>query len=240
MFCVLYITGGYFILGAIATLLANKGKEKEIKRERWLKIVTYFIIVHFILLTLLLLPSAFSYIASFIVITGAYEIIKSDFYKRHNVVLVSALVLYLTIATGFLLFCFTASSEGLIDLVLLVFIFDGFSQITGQLFGKRKMLPKVSPGKTIEGAIGGFIVTLLSSLFLVRFNSSKGEIILFTSLICFSALAGDLAASWYKRIMGIKDFSNLIPGHGGVLDQFDSLIVTGFMATILGMIYFTF
>ena len=227
MFYVLYITLGYFILGAIATQLANRGKEKKIKKERWVKIAVYFIIVHFILLVLLFRPSWFIYIALFIVITGFYEIIKTGRHKGRTIAVIFALIIYLLISSGFLSVCTYISPEGLIQVFLMVFIFDGFSQIAGQLFGKRKLLPKVSPGKTGEGFAGGFIATLLTAIFLLMRDTSRVDVLISTCLICFAALCGDLLASLYKRKMGVKDFSKLIPGHGGVLDRFDSLIAAG-------------
>ena len=227
MFYVFYITIGYFILGAIATQLANRGKEKELKKGRWIKIAVYFIIVHFILLLLLFRPSWFIYLAVFIVLTGFYEIIKAGRHKSRTITVIFALIIYLLVSTGFLSVCTYITPEGLIQVFLMVFIFDGFSQVTGQLFGKTKLLPKVSPGKTVEGFAGGFIATLLTAFLLLMRDTSRVDVVISTCLICFAALSGDLLASLYKRKMGVKDFSKLIPGHGGMLDRFDSLIAAG-------------
>ncbi len=108
---------------------------------------------------------------------------------------------------------------------------DTFAYFVGRKFGKHKLAPEVSPKKTIEGAIGGIICTaaLNAALFFVfklRFNLSENislPIVLVSSvLLSVISIFGDLAASTIKRHHGIKDFGNLLPGHGGVMDRFDS------------------
>ena len=107
---------------------------------------------------------------------------------------------------------------------------DTFAYFTGYFLGKHKMAPNISPKKTIEGAVGGVIgATVLCGLFgLIVF--SDGDNIFLHCLImgffgAFFGMAGDLIASAFKRKMGIKDYGNLIPGHGGILDRFDSVIL---------------
>ncbi len=111
---------------------------------------------------------------------------------------------------------------------------DTLAYCTGMLFGKHKMSPKLSPKKSIEGLIGGIIgagiLGLLYGLFFKsRFDSiDHVELVLF--IICalgaVPAVIGDLAASAIKRNNDVKDYGRLIPGHGGVLDRFDSMIFT--------------
>ena len=108
---------------------------------------------------------------------------------------------------------------------------DVCAYFTGYFMGKHKMAPILSPKKTIEGAIGGLVgSSLLSMLFGILFMKDSG--LGNPALICFvfglvggaAGMAGDLTASMFKRKMGIKDYGNLIPGHGGILDRFDSVI----------------
>lgn len=108
---------------------------------------------------------------------------------------------------------------------------DICAYFTGYFMGKHKMAPILSPKKTIEGAIGGLVgSSLLSMLFGILFMKDSG--LGNPALICFvfglvggaAGMAGDLTASMFKRKMGIKDYGNLIPGHGGILDRFDSVI----------------
>ncbi|MBR3767189.1 MAG: phosphatidate cytidylyltransferase [Clostridia bacterium] len=108
---------------------------------------------------------------------------------------------------------------------------DTFAFFTGKFFGKHKLAPVISPKKTIEGAIGGIVCTAILNvvLFLVfKYNFDlSAEIGLITVIISSVVLSvisifGDLAASTVKRHHGIKDFGNILPGHGGVMDRFDS------------------
>lgn len=116
--------------------------------------------------------------------------------------------------------------------IWLVFIIafgtDTFAYIAGNLFGKRKLCPKISPNKTIEGSIGGILgSTVLLIIYSVYFNIEPLWQIILLSVICsIIAQLGDLVASRIKRICGIKDYGFIMPGHGGVLDRFDSIIFT--------------
>lgn len=123
---------------------------------------------------------------------------------------------------------------------------DTCAYCVGMLFGKHKMAPKLSPKKSIEGAIGGVAGAALLGFLYGMIFESRMEVIIqpgFTSA-CACAIAavisqvGDLAASAIKRNHDIKDYGNLIPGHGGVLDRFDSMIFTApaiyFAVQILG------
>lgn len=109
---------------------------------------------------------------------------------------------------------------------IIAFGTDTFAYIIGNLFGKNKLSPTISPNKTIEGFIGG----ILGSVVLVVLYSMYFKITPLWSMILLSILTsilsqlGDLAASKIKRITKIKDFGNIMPGHGGVLDRFDSII----------------
>jgi phosphatidate cytidylyltransferase len=100
--------------------------------------------------------------------------------------------------------------------------------------GKHKLIPSVSPGKTIEGTIGGLIASVLVSWVLVRwllrpaahldFRSAPVGVIAYGIVVSIVAQIGDIAESLLKRDAGVKDSSTLIPGHGGVLDRVDSLL----------------
>ena len=108
---------------------------------------------------------------------------------------------------------------------------DTFAFFAGKFFGKHKLSPVISPKKTVEGAIGGVIGTAVLNvvLFVVfkKFFNLSAEItlpVVIIASVCLSVISifGDLAASTIKRHHGIKDFGNLLPGHGGVMDRFDS------------------
>ena len=112
---------------------------------------------------------------------------------------------------------------------------DTGAYFSGYFLGKNKLCPALSPKKTVEGAIGGIVTAsvlcLLYGLWINRFYPIVGvNVLLLCGLVGFfgSILSeiGDLAASSVKRQVGIKDYGNLLPGHGGVLDRFDSVILT--------------
>lgn len=105
---------------------------------------------------------------------------------------------------------------------------DTFAYIAGNLFGKNKLCPKISPNKTIEGSVGGIIgSSALIIIFSLYFNLGPLWQIIILSIICsILAQLGDLVASRIKRLTGIKDYGFIMPGHGGALDRFDSIIFT--------------
>jgi phosphatidate cytidylyltransferase len=112
---------------------------------------------------------------------------------------------------------------------LLTWAVDTGSYTGGKLFGRRKLSPVLSPGKTCEGAVGGLLLAVAASYFLGTvwmglFGWSQA--LVYGLLIGIAAPAGDLVISVFKRDSGVKDSSRLIPGHGGVLDRFDSLLFT--------------
>ncbi|HZR27040.1 MAG TPA: phosphatidate cytidylyltransferase [Vicinamibacterales bacterium] len=112
-------------------------------------------------------------------------------------------------------------------LMLTVMVSDTAQYYTGRAFGRRPLAPRISPKKTVEGAIGGFVFgTLLFALLCtwwVPRMSMAVRIGLGLAIVALG-IAGDLFESFLKRRAGVKDSSNLIPGHGGVLDRIDALL----------------
>ena len=118
-------------------------------------------------------------------------------------------------------------------------ITDTLAYFSGMLFGKHKLIPKISPKKTVEGAIGGIVGNILVYLliaWIIHAENYVGYLImgLVTSVV---SQVGDLIASLIKRRYGVKDYGKVLPGHGGVMDRFDSLIAVSifsfFVMTIL-------
>jgi phosphatidate cytidylyltransferase len=112
--------------------------------------------------------------------------------------------------------------------MLLVWGADTGAYFAGRSFGKRKLAPAVSPGKTLEGLFGGIALTSLIALLVVIFSPAAQQMgvvgFLFISVLAvLASVVGDLFESMAKRHRGVKDSSNLLPGHGGVLDRIDSI-----------------
>lgn len=127
---------------------------------------------------------------------------------------------------------------------------DVFAYFVGVKFGKHKMTPNLSPKKSWEGAIGGVVCTLIFMLFsLLLFEKVLAKQSFFLPVwfycitvvfISITSMFGDLMASLIKRYYGVKDYSNLIPGHGGIMDRFDSVLLASptmfALITIYGMV----
>ncbi len=119
-------------------------------------------------------------------------------------------------------------SSPVLILFVLTWVFDSFAYIIGSKFGKNRIIPKISPKKSWEGFFGGMAFTVLSVYFLNAFfdSFSMNFLILLALIVPFTATAGDLIESHYKREAGVKDSGNLIPGHGGFLDRMDALMIS--------------
>lgn len=119
----------------------------------------------------------------------------------------------------------------IISAFVIAFTTDTFAYFVGSTFGKHKLIEKVSPNKSVEGAIGGtFFALILTTAYFVMLNKYNAIyninfiVILIIFLASIAGQFGDLFASKIKRFTGIKDYAQILPGHGGILDRFDSLI----------------
>ncbi len=121
---------------------------------------------------------------------------------------------------------------------IIAFATDIFAYLVGKSFGKNKLIPNVSPNKTIEGSLGGIAASVVFSfLFAIAFKLPILLIIMLSFIGSIIAQMGDLIASSIKRYTGIKDFGKIIPGHGGVLDRFDSVLLVAPYVYLM-LIYF--
>lgn len=137
----------------------------------------------------------------------------------------------------------SADGYGLFYLVLLLnfsSIADCFAYFTGVAIGKHKLAPVISPKKTIEGAVGGIIGSVIGTVVIcLIFNSiydmtaNMLVLCLVTPVMVTVGILGDLFTSAIKRSVGIKDYGNIMPGHGGVLDRFDSILLSAPVLSLL-------
>ncbi|MGO1794033.1 MAG: phosphatidate cytidylyltransferase, partial [Oceanisphaera sp.] len=104
---------------------------------------------------------------------------------------------------------------------------DTGAYFAGKAFGKRKLCPNVSPGKTLEGMLGGVVAaTVLAVIVTQSVNLAPGhsQVLLIASVVAvLASVLGDLTESMFKREAGLKDSGNILPGHGGIMDRIDSL-----------------
>lgn len=127
----------------------------------------------------------------------------------------------------------------IILLMLIIWGADSGAYFAGRAFGKRKLAPKVSPGKSWEGVIGGLLVALVVAAVATYWLKPVGGYAPFLGLVfitVFISVLGDLMESLFKRVMNLKDSGGILPGHGGVLDRIDSLTAAGPLFT-LGLIW---
>lgn len=151
---------------------------------------------------------------------------KDDKYTAKDAFYMIASVLFLGVVFNIIILLRVLSIWHLVYLILVTTMTDIFAMLMGKAFGKHKLIPHVSPNKTIEGSVLGTLVAIFVATTFYYFMISNANIIkvIFVTL-CLSIVGqfGDLLFSKIKRENDIKDFSNIMPGHGGILDRLDSL-----------------
>jgi phosphatidate cytidylyltransferase len=120
---------------------------------------------------------------------------------------------------------------------LVIWATDSFAYFVGIKFGKHKLLPKISPKKSVEGALGGLAASMITGALIGHFTELgilKGFLGGF--ILSLTGQVGDLVASSIKREFSVKDSGTLLPGHGGIIDRFDSLLVSGMVLYYLHLL----
>ena len=115
----------------------------------------------------------------------------------------------------------------LISIIVLIWTNDTFAYLVGKNIGKNKLFPSVSPKKTIEGFAGGLVFTIIGGVLLANYYIIASTLfiwIVIAAIVSIFSTLGDLIESKLKRVAGIKDTGNIMPGHGGILDRLDSII----------------
>lgn len=236
-FIIFIFLGGYWLKGLVIALSVLGMYEfyKTVKVARMLPVVS----IGYILLASYYLTNNDFKILSYIIIIGTFLLLCIPVLNIKYTFIDSAITMLGFIYVG-ILFSFIYlvnkmnGGEYLVWLIFLAsWLCDTVAYYTGRAFGKHKLCPKVSPKKTIEGSIGGIVGAAVACGIFGYFITGYVEGIALYNYIIIGLICGvfcqfgDLVASSIKRYAGIKDYSKLIPGHGGILDRFDSILFSG-------------
>ena len=190
-----------------------------------IEILSYFLVAFFVLSSESIIP----YIGLITIFLFIPLVFINN--KKYNFD-VAIKIFGITIFIGYLFYNFSnirlVSFDNFIYIILISCFTDTFAYIGGKTFGKRKLIERVSPNKTIEGFIIGTIVgTVVPTIYYIYMIDPGASIILIfiiTLVLSIFGQFGDLVFSAVKRRYSVKDFSNIIPGHGGILDRLDSIL----------------
>lgn len=165
------------------------------------------------------------YISMMLLVYFSLPVFLKSFNSEDSFLCMAYFVFFILIAKSFLII-YQRNTGYIWYIIFVTYLCDTGAYFSGMFFGKHKLNERISPKKTIEGSIGGWLIaTVLSTLLGMMFlNISLPALILTSSVLAISGQIGDLAFSAVKRQFNLKDFSNLLPGHGGVLDRVDSLV----------------
>ncbi|MED3552157.1 phosphatidate cytidylyltransferase [Cytobacillus praedii] len=237
IFLPVVIIGGLPVV-ILAYLLASIALYELLKMRR-LSIISVPGIISLLLLWIFLLPNQFQSLLDVIHFTKiefallavllflTYTVVTKNKFTFDDVAFSILSTLYVGI--GFYYFIETRE-EGLIFIFFSLFIIwatDSGAYFIGRAIGKKKLWPEISPNKTIEGSIGGVFCAIIVALLFLLFTdipASFIQMLLITVVLSVFGQIGDLVESALKRHYDVKDSGNIMPGHGGILDRFDSLL----------------
>lgn len=224
------------LVGAILTHLKNV-KSPIGAAQRWTKFLFYLLFISLMFGMTYLNQVGKLWTFGILALVGTIEFISVA--RGTSTWRIISILFYVVLMLGFLNSA-TLDSFWIRETMFVVFIFDSFSQLIGQLLGKTSLAAKVSPNKTVEGAIGGWLVASTMVWLSIQFEILPGithglPVLLWVFITCILALAGDLLASVVKRRVGVKDYGAWIPENGGINDRADSLF---FALAVFGLSIF--
>lgn len=233
----IYVLGFILAIVAMNEMLSMKEKEKNLPFE--IHLLSYLAVIY------LAFSDSFKLffndtiksinILPFIIIILMISMVVRKHFKIKDASFILFAIYYIGLSFYTLVFYFL-KPEGIYEffyIILIAMLTDTFAYFSGTFFGKHKLCPDISPKKTIEGSIGGTIIaTALAVTYVVlvdKINFAFNNIFFIiglTFVLSIISQFGDLAASVIKRQYKIKDYGNIFPGHGGVLDRLDSILFT--------------
>lgn len=242
--------GGWIFAGVMLAIAVIGGNEygKMIKVHNYLFLPRiYYPAAVLIIVSAELWPKAAGILPALIFLAfGAYMtlfILGKFPIDEIAVNLLAVIYIPLTLATAILMRSGFGDGMYLILLLLIIeWLTDSGAYFIGSSFGKHKLAPTVSPKKSVEGAVGGIAVAVVAALIFNIFTdlASVGFLLVVAVVVSVAGQLGDLCESALKRWAGVKDSGNLIPGHGGILDRFDSLFFAAPVAYLFFAIYHLF
>ncbi|MEI4768543.1 phosphatidate cytidylyltransferase [Psychrobacillus sp. FJAT-51614] len=223
----------------------------ELLRMKGIKLLSLAGLISILLLFILLIPSSLEtvvfqvtghtkiewlFVAVFVLLI--YTVLVKNNFTFDDVAFTIMATLYVGIGFYYLIETREIGLTYVIFALLVVWTTDSGAYFTGKKLGKRKLWPEISPNKTVEGFIGGIIWALIAAFILqwiTPFSSSYIILIAITIAASIFGQLGDLVESAIKRHYNVKDSGKLLPGHGGILDRFDSLL---FVIPLLHFLHF--
>ncbi|KRM96415.1 CDP-diglyceride synthetase [Liquorilactobacillus aquaticus DSM 21051] len=181
----------------------------------------------------------FSIFYFFILIYLLYTVVTRNRFSFDDAGFLTLGVIYISVGFHYLIVARQAGLDVLFLILFVVWATDSGAYMVGRKFGKNKLAPHISPNKTWEGTIGGSVIALIvGAVFTYFFPQvySWGTMLLVILLASVAGQLGDLVESALKRYYGVKDSGKILPGHGGILDRFDSLLVVLPIMHFVGLI----
>ncbi len=229
---ILYSKESFFILFYILMMLCLYEFKNLIKLSyKWTILVATLIFIRFTNLPIL----DFKYFQFFLIISFFVPLIYQLF--KPKISLTSSKLGHYFLALSYIAIPFALliqipfiqgdyHPKIILGVFILIWISDSFAYLVGSTIGRTKLYEKISPNKTVEGALGGLIAAIVASYFLSKYvtDLSTTSWMIIASIVVVFGILGDLIESKFKREAGVKDSSNFIPGHGGFLDRLDSII----------------
>jgi phosphatidate cytidylyltransferase len=247
--CILWSSWSFLVLFALINIIAlwefySMFEAEGIKPQKYTGLITgTYVFLVFTLVFWEVIPGKYAFISVPLLLIFLLKALYKDHEKAFLKVGVTILgIIYISVSLSFfamLAFINGGYSSGLlIGFMILVWVYDSTAYLFGSRFGKRSLFKSVSPNKSSEGAIGGGVCSLIAAIFISYWYTDFSILtwLGIATVIVVMGTFGDLVESLLKRNMAKKDSGSLLPGHGGVLDRFDSL----FFAAPFVLVYLIF